>query len=144
MAISNFSYSDLPQGCINLIEQQFAGANFGQLGFGPEFRTGLLSQIANANRALELFFDAAKGDGRVLTVDEINEIVDAFGPAEDPGANRWHVQPLIIATAREDIGRAYLKGLQRLGQMMGTDYAALVKSIEVVEDPTDEELSFAI
>ncbi len=144
LAASDFSCSDLPPGCINLVEQQFAGANYGQQGFGPEFRTGLLAQVANANKALELFYDAAKADGHALTLDEINEIVDAFGPPEEPSANRWYAQPLIIATVREDIGRIYLKSLQRHGQMMGTSYAALVKSIEVAEEQEAEEVSFSI
>jgi hypothetical protein len=121
--------TDIPEGWAELLEQQFAGKAYGLIGFGPEFKMALLVQIANANNALELEVDAAKAEGNVVSLEQINELIDTYSTFDCPSEVHSYVRPIIIAVAREDIGRAYLKALQRQGQMMGANYKSLAQTL---------------
>jgi hypothetical protein len=122
-------YSDIPETWAAMIERMFAGKEFGTSGFGHDFQIGLLVQVADANRALDQEADLAIAGRYCLTSDAINDIIDSCNIISTPSTTRFYVQEMIIATAREDIGRSYLKALQARGQYLGTSYDLLVRSL---------------
>jgi hypothetical protein len=112
-----------------LVEQQFVGKDFGISEFGAAFKVRLLEQLTFVNNALPAASVVAKADRSKLTLDQFNEIIDACDTSGTPEKTRPYMQQMIIVSAREDIARAYLKALQSTGQMLGTNYPALVKSV---------------
>ena len=133
-------YSDIPEAWAAMIERQFVGKEFGTSGFGQDFQIALLVQVADANRALEQEADLAIAGRYCLTACAINDIIDSFNIIGTPSTTCCYVREMIIATAREDIGRSYLKALQARGQMLGTSYDLLVRSLTapITPQPSQE------
>jgi hypothetical protein len=124
--------SEIPETWAAMIERQFAGKDYGTNNFGREFQQALLVQIANANRAIEQEAEAAQAGRYCLTADAFNDLIDAYDTLGSPCTTSSYVRPMIIATVREEIGRAYLKALQARGQMLGTSFDSLTRSLTEV------------
>ena len=129
-AISDGSFhSTVPSSWIHLLDKQFAGKQYGVCGFGPQYKVGLLAQIVRAKIALELASDAASAESRRLTLEQWNEIIDSCDTSSSPLQARIYVQPVILATLREDVGRAMFKAMQARSQMLGVTFDSFVASL---------------
>ncbi len=117
--------AEIPAELVRLLEYQFEGKTFGVNGFGPAFKQAILRQVAAVKNVLESEAKEAGGNATMFSVEQINSLIEMCDCSGAPEKSSPYVQPLLIAIVREDIGRAYLRGLQIRGQMLGTSYAML-------------------
>jgi len=94
----------------NLVEKAAAGE--GPTGYGADMDNAMLKHVADANKALEAAAAAAKNGGPKLSWDSMEKILDDTDKLGDSGASHALTRALVIATAREDVGKAYYKAMQ--------------------------------
>lgn len=94
----------------SLVEKSAAGN--GLTGFGADMDNAMLRHVADANALLEKAADAAKNGGPKLSWQSMEKALTDTDRLGDSGASHSFARALVIATAREDVGRAYYEALR--------------------------------
>jgi hypothetical protein len=116
---------EISEELVRRLDHEFEGKTFGIYDFGQEFKQALLKQIASVKRVLETEATATGNGATMFSVEQIDNLIEVCDRTGSADKTSPYVQQLLIAIVQEDIGRAYLRGLQARGKMLGISYKQL-------------------
>ncbi len=109
--VSTLSYDSANAEAVN---NMLKLADAGRLtGYGKDSDYSMMNQVNLVNKTLQDLADAAKNGGPALTPALIDRVMDDTDKLGHSGASFAFLQDMSAATAREDVGRAIYKAIQK-------------------------------